>query len=537
MVMEEYTSRRDGRVLIYRSVAPGENIAFTGSDISFGDLVLQRGTRLGPPELGLLAGLGISRVKVYRRVRVAVFSTGNEVVRPGSALKPGAVYDANSSFILASLRELGAYAVYAGHLPDDYDYMYRRVSEALRRFDVVMTSGGTSAGEKDLVYRVFNDLGEPGVVVHGVKMKPGRPTVIAVVNGKLFIGLPGFPLSCAMSFLTVVRPIIAKLVGLRDEEKRSVRARFAYRLRTGRGRAWLIPVSLVTTDRGLVAYPVTMSSGDISPLVRAEGYTYIPEGKEVVEEGEEIEVVLFGYGVKIPEVVIIGSHDVALHRLLSLAGLAGSSKVIPVGSLRGLYAAGRGEADIAPTHLLDEESGEYNTPFLDRLGLRGKLRLVRGYARRIGLIVAPGNPKGIRGLRDIVEKDVVFVNRNKGSGTRTFTDIMFRRAAEELGMSFKDAVSRVRGYSYEVKTHTAVAAAVAHGRADVGVGIEYVARAYKLEFIPLAEEVLDFAIPRDRLGKKGVGEFIKTLRSDEFRKVLESMPGYRVLSSTGEVIA
>jgi len=538
VVMEELCERKGEKVSVWRSVPPGHGIAFTGSDISFGDLVLKRGTVLGPRELGLLAGLGIGSVQVYRRVRVAVLSTGNEVVEPGRELAPGMVYDANSAFLLAALRELGADATYAGHLPDDYDVLYRRLRELVDDYDVIMTSGGTSAGESDLVYRVFNDLGKPGVVVHGIKLKPGKPTVIAVVGNKLLIGLPGFPLSCTMVFLTVVRPIIAKLLGVEETKSRSsVTARFAYRLRTGYGRTWLIPVSLVRRRDNLVAYPVSMSSGDISPLVRAEGFVVVPEKKEILEEGDEVEVLLFDRELSLPELIVIGSHDIALCRLLDIAKLSRLSKVISIGSLRGIHAVSRGEGDIAPTHLLDEESGEYNLPIIEKLGVKKQLALVRGYARRIGFIVRRGNPKNIRSFRDIIEKDVVFVNRNRGSGTRTFIDLMLRRAASELGLSFDEVVAKVRGYTYEVKTHTAVAAAVAHGRADVGVGIEYAAHVYNLDFIPLGEEIMDFAINRESLDKEVVKVFVDTLRGREFAEVLSRMPGYRVVKDTGEFIA
>ncbi len=537
VVMEEHTHRDGDRVLIYKSVAPGQNVATAGSDISMGDLLLRKGTRLDPRSIGVLAAMGVRRVRVYRRVRVAVFSTGDEVVEPGEPIRPGQVYDVNSFYMISALREMGVHADFAGHLPDNFDVMRDTLAEAIRKYDVVITSGGTSAGAGDLVYRVIDNLGKPGVLVHGLRIKPGKPTVIGVVEGKLFFGMPGFPLSCAMVFDRIVKPLIAKLAGLELPPARRVRARFPYRLRAGGGRAWLLPVSLVDTGDGYAAYPVSLSSGAVSPLLAADGYVFVPENKEIIEEGEIVEATLFTESVRPSSLVVIGSHDIALSRILAATGLIRESKIIPVGSLRGWHAAARGEADIAPTHLLDEETGEYNVPFIRKLGLQGKVRLVRGYKRRVGLLVRKGNPKNIRGIEDLLRSDIAFVNRVKGSGIRTLLDIMLRRIAREKGIVFDELVSRIKGYTYEVRTHTAVAAAVAQGRADVGLAAEIAARLYNLDFIPLSEEIVDFIIPSERMEKQSVKNFIESLRTNSIRELLNSLPGYDALPETGRVIA
>jgi len=537
VVMVEYTSREDSDVLVYRSVAPGENIAFTGSDISLGDLVLLKGTLLSSREIGLLAGLGIDRVRVYRRVRVAVYSTGNEVVEPGEELVDGSVYDVNGYLITSSLREIGVEAVFHGRLPDDYDIMYNEISNALKEYDVVITSGGTSAGLGDLVYRVFDSLGEPGIIVHGLAVKPGKPTVIAVANGKLLLGLPGFPLSCYMILHRIVRPIIARLAGLQVPPSRRVRARLAYRIRKPLGRSWLLPVALVKRGGELVAYPVSVKSGSISPLVHSDGFAVLEVNRDLYFEDEVITVELFGPKHRIPDLVVIGSNDPLIYRVLVEAGLVHGSRVIVTGSLGGWYAIHRGEADIAPTHLLDEETSVYNVPFMDRLGVQGRAVLVRGYDRRIGIVVARGNPKGIRGVEDFLREDVVIVNRTRGSGARVLLDIMLKRVSREKGLGFSDLVRRIRGYSYEVKTHTAVAAAVKQGRADAGVAIEYVAHRYGLDFIPITWEHYDFLVHRDSLGKVFVQKFLGFLRSPGLRDLVRKYPGYRVPSDAGEVIA
>ncbi len=533
VVMVEYTRRRGDKIAVYRSTYPGENIAVAGSDLSIGDLVLPRGTILGEREIGLLAGLGIDRVKVYKKPRIAVFSTGREIVEPGKPLEPGKVYDVNGYMITTMLRSIGADAEYMGLLPDDYKTIRNAVEEALRSHDMVVTSGGTSAGLGDLVYRVFDDLGEPGVIIHGLKIKPGKPTVFAVVGNKLLVGLPGFPLSCYMVAHRVLKPIVSRLTGAVLPEAYRVEACVPIRISKPLGKTWLVPVALVSTRSGYAAYPVAMKSGSISPLAYADGYMILPSQRDLIEENERVVVELFKPLEKLPELNIIGSNDYLLYKYVGLIGYQSRSRIIPVGSTGGWRSIRRGEADIAPTHLLDEETGKYNTPFLDKMGLRDTAVVIRGYDRRIGILVAPGNPKGIRDIADFLREDVIIVNRMKGSGIRVYLDHMLRRIAEEKNMSFTELTSRIKGYAYEVKTHTAVAAAVAHGRADAGIAAEIAARLYGLDFIPLTWEEYDFLVLRERLEKPAVKRFIENLRSPGFRRLVEETPGYRLPRSAG----
>ncbi|MEM1546118.1 MAG: molybdopterin biosynthesis protein [Candidatus Methanomethylicia archaeon] len=536
VVMEEYTQRIDGEILVYRAVYPGENIATTASDISMGDLILRKGILLKPHDIGLIASLGIGSIKVYRKVKVAIFSTGSEVVKPGLKTSLGQVYDVNSYILLSSLKELGVEVRYAGHLPDNYGEVRRKIEEILKYSDVVITSGGTSAGLGDLIYRVFDDIGEPGVIIHGLKVKPGKPTVIAVAKGKLLIGMPGFPMSCTMVFHKVVKPIIAKLQGLRLASEETVKAKIPYRLRVGGGKAWLIPVSIIKSTQELLCYPLSLSSGSVSALSYADGYLHVPENKEILEEYELVDIHLFSSKLRIAQLVFIGSHDIALSRILGYWGLIDECKIIPTGSLRGWYAVINGEADIAPTHLLHEETEEYNTPYLEKLKAKDVAVLVRGYARRIGFIVPRGNPKGIVEFRDLARNDVSIVNRVKGSGIRTYIDIELKKLASNINVNFKELTSRIRGYTYEVKTHTAVAAAVAQGRADTGITVEIAAEMYNLDFIPLTEEIVDFLIRKDRLRKETVNKFINLLKTEETYKLIKEIKGYKPLPETGEII-
>jgi putative molybdopterin biosynthesis protein len=532
VVMEEHVSRKGDLLTVYRSVAPGENISQAGSDISAGDVVLRAGTLLTAREIAVLAGLGVSRVRVYRPPRVSVFSTGVELTPPGAPLEPGHLYDVDGYVVTASLRELGVDAKFLGILPDNYEVMLNSVAKALEESDVVITTGSTSAGYGDMIYRVFRDLGAE-VIVHGLKARPGKPTAIAVKGRKVLFGLPGFPLSAMMNLYTLVTPVVLRMMGLEPtREVVKVRARIPFRFQAGRGFTELIPVQLVQGMEGISAYPLMAGSGSIAGIGLSDGFIVAEESREYFDENEEVEVTLFSRSLRVPELNIIGSNCPGIEVVLRVAGLSRSSRIISVGSMGGWLALRRGDADIAGTHLLDEKTLQYNVHMPKVVGLEGKVVIFRGYARRIGLLVRKGNPKRIRGFEDMLRDDVVIVNRNRGSGSRVLLDLRLR---ELLGG--KRPEDSVKGYTYEVKTHTAVATAIIQGRADVGLSLEAVARMFDLDFIPVGEEIYDFAVRRERLEKPAVRRFLDALASREFAELLpKELPGYRTLPETGKQV-
>ncbi len=528
VVMVEYTKRVDGKIYVYRSVAPGENVSQTGSDITAGDVVIRKGKLISPSDIAVLAALGYNSVKVYRKPRIAVLSTGNELVEPGKPLPQGKVYDVNGYVITAMLKEIGTDVDFLGIVPDDYQTIKQSIEHVLQRYDVVVTSGSTSAGLGDVIYKVFAEHG--AVIVHGLKLRPGKPTVIAVSHGKLLIGLPGFPLSAMMVFMNVVRPLISKMCGVERSERHTlVKARMAYRMDAGKGVRELIPVQLIETEGGLVAYPIVLGSGSASAIAIADGFIEVPEDKQYIEEYEVVSVKLLSQLFKPSPLNIIGSHCPGIDVLLQISGLT-MSKVVNVGSLGGWRALKRGEADICGTHLLDENAGEYNVHMPKKMGLEGLVEIYRGYARRVGLLVKKNNPKNIRSVSDLTKNDVIFVNRLKGSGARTLIDKLLR----EVGITKPE--ESIKGYTYEAKTHTAVASAIAQGRADVGVAIEYVAEIYGLDFIPLGEEIFDFAVRKDRLKKAAVQGFLEALSSDVFHSKILFLKGYIPLPETGQKV-
>lgn len=541
VVMVEHTRHINSTLEIFRSVVPGENIAAAGSDIMAGELVLRKTETITPREVGVLAALGTERIKVFKKPRVAILSTGNELVPPGASLTYGKVYDINASAIAASVAECGGEPIRLGIVPDDSVLIEQKLKQALQQAEMVLTSGSTSAGAGDLVYRIIDNLGKPGVLVHGISVKPGKPALVAVVDGKPLIGLPGYPTSALMIFHALVAPVLREMSGLTRRAAVVVDAKLALKVVSAKGRRELLPVHLARTATGqYLAYPTVGGSGAITSFSLSDGFIDIPDTVSFVEEGEQVKVHLFGASLNPADLIVIGSHCVGIDVLIEVIREHRPefvAKVINTGSLGGLHAVNRGEADVAGVHLLDEATGEYNIPFYNRFRLKDKAVLVRGYAREQGFLLPKGNPKRIRGFDDILRTDVSFINRNRGSGTRILVDFHLSGIATSRGMKLEELTRGIHGYTSEAKSHSAVAAAVAHGRADVGVGIRTVAVTYGLDFVKISDESFDFLVARDRLDKPSVQSFLTALKSQEFASLLSvKAPGLRPSPSTGTIL-
>ncbi|MEM0101212.1 MAG: substrate-binding domain-containing protein, partial [Candidatus Methanomethyliaceae archaeon] len=360
-------------------------------------------------------------------------------------------------------------------------------------------------------------------IVHGLNVKPGKPTVIAIHNGKPIFGLPGYPVSALIIFNEIVKPFIYYLYRRKIEEKKII-ARLSERINAVKGRRWFLPVHLIKRKNGLIAFPIFTSSGAIGMLCKADGYIIINENKEFLNKGENVEVNLFHN--ELADLVIMGSNcpalDILIEMLFEKYGI--KTKLINIGSMAGLEAFKKGEADIAGIHLLDPKTMKYNEPYIIEAGIP-KENLIKGYKRLQGLIIRKGNPKNINGIEDIIREDIVFVNRNRGSGTRILTDYMIRKMCEEKKLEFQKIINKIRGYRWEAKTHSAVAAAISQGRADVGVGIMLSAIQYGLDFIPWCYEEYDFLVNQDN---EYVNKFLECLKSKDFINELKKLPGYSI---------
>ena len=385
---EEVESDAGRRMEIRRALTEGENVSYAGTDIARGETVLRAGARLTSREIGVLAAVGRAEIVVYRRPRVAIFSTGNEIVAPGLPLRPGAVYDSNAAIIGAAVEELGGVAVHLGVIPDDEEALASALARGLQ-CDLVIFSGGTSKGAGDLSYRVVGRLSDPGVVVHGVALKPGKPICLAVTGGKPVVILPGFPTSAIFTFHEFVAPVIRAFAGLPVERPQSVAATLPMRVNSERGRTEYLLVGLVQGPQGLTAYPMGKGSGSVTTFSGADGFITIDQHTEILDAGSPVSVQLLGRDLEPADLVIIGSHCVGLDLLIGKLTRQGlRTKSLYVGSMGGLAAAKRGECDIAGIHLLDPATGEYNRPLLT-----ADLALVPGYGRMQGIVHRRGDAR------------------------------------------------------------------------------------------------------------------------------------------------
>jgi putative molybdopterin biosynthesis protein len=504
-------------VAIHRPVAPGRSVAAAGSDIARGETVLRQGRLLTSREIAMLAAVGLGEVPVWRRPRIAILSTGDEIVAPGVPIRPGQVYDSNAAVLAAAAEELGGEPVPLGIVPDDEAALAAALDRALAASDLVLLSGGTSKGAGDLAHRVVARLADPGVIVHGVALKPGKPLCLAVSGGRLVAVLPGFPTSAMFTFHTFVAPVISRLAGRRTARQRQVPATLPLRITSEPGRTEYVMVSLMQApDGGLAAYPIAKGSGAVTSFAQADGFFAVPAGAEAVAAGTAVDVTLIDETVELADLIVIGSHCVGLDLLIGLLEQEGFGvKALNVGSSGGLAAARRGECDIAGIHLMDPATGTYNRPFLtDALILQPGYQRLQGIVfRREDARFEPCQTAEAAVAAALADAACLMVNRNAGSGTRILIDRMLGGA-------------RPPGHAYQAKSHNGVAVAIAQHRADWGMAIETVAQQYGLGFIPLQAEQYDFVIPRARLERPAVRRFIALLQDSAVRTRLDEM-GFR----------
>ncbi len=517
VLMVEHTDVRGDRLVVRKAVTAGGGVSFAGTDVAAGETVLWRGEVLTSRETGVLAAIGRNRATVWRRPRVAVLSTGDEIIAPGEPMRPGLVYDSNARILADAVRELGGEPLVLGIVRDDLEELRRCLAEALAAADVVLLSGGTSKGEGDLSYRAVRELRSPGIVAHGVALKPGKPICLAVEQGKPVVILPGFPTSAIFTFHEFVAPVIRALGGRGTEQRAEVEARLAVKVSSDSGRTEYLLVGLVPGEEGTAAYPMGKGSGSVTTFSRADGFVTIGRFEEIVSAGTLRPVQLLSAGplsagLRGADLVAIGSHCVGLDFLLGrLQDQGFHTKSLAVGSTAGLEAAKCGECDLAGMHLLDPDSGQYNRPFLTP-----QVELIEGYGRLQGVVYRPGDSRFEgRNPRDAIraaaaEPDCMMVNRNAGSGTRILIDRLL-------------AGAQPPGYAVQAKSHNAVAAAVVQGRADWGVAVRWVAEHNELGFLPLEHEQYDFAVPRSRLDRPAVAALRRLLEDAGVREELVRM--------------
>lgn len=524
---------------ILAPVAPWQHVRPMGEDMVATELILPANHRLRPQDIGAAAGAGHAGLTVRRRPRVAIQPTGTELVPPGSRVRPGDIIEYNSLVLAAMIQEWGATTTRLAPLGDDYAAIRARLMEAARDHDLVIVNAGSSAGSEDFTARVIAELGQ--VLVHGIAIRPGHPVILGLIErpederhqtiaqrpsrGERWvpvIGLPGYPVSAAITCELLVKPTIARWLGQPVEPPAEIAATMTRKVTSPEGEEEFLRVTVGQVGDRIVATPLPGGSGVLMSLVRADGIVRIPRGEGGFEPGAAVTVALHRSPSAIRRTIIaIGSHDLTLDLLADELGRRQPGWRLSsanVGSLGGLLALGRGEAHLAGSHLLDEETGEYNVSYIRRY-LRGTPVRIVGFVRREqGLIVPRGNPKGLRSLADLTRPDVTFINRQRGAGTRVLLDYRLKQAGI--------APRAIQGYERQEFTHLAVAAAVASGAADCGLGILAAARALGLDFVPLDHERYDLIVPARFYADPILAPLLAIIGDPAFQARVAALGGY-----------
>ncbi|MDP3061680.1 MAG: molybdopterin biosynthesis protein [Chloroflexota bacterium] len=537
IMAEDIQQIGEDEIEIMASVAPWQHVRPLGEDMVASELVLPAAHVIRPVDLGALAAAGLTSVAVRRKPKVAIIPTGTELIPLGQPAEPGRIIEFNTLILAGLVAEWGGLPTRWPIVPDDQQKLLEAVERAAEGHDIVIVNAGSSAGSEDFTARTVAKLGQ--LLVHGIAIRPGHPVILGIAKGKPAIGLPGYPVAATLTLELLVQPLIYRLLGGVPPKRPTARAVMTRKVLSPMGQEEFLRVKLGSVGGKLVATPLSRGAGVVTSLVKADGMVRIPRFSEGILAGAVVDVELFRRPEELGNTIVaIGSHDLTLDVLASMLRERRPELTLSssnVGSLGGLIALKRGEAHLAGSHLLDEATGEYNVSYI-RQTLPGQdVVLMNLTYREQGLMVRKGNPKSIRSLEDLApgsdrglaRKDVLYVNRQRGSGTRVLLDYELKRRGLDA--------SAIRGYEREEFTHTAVAATVASGAADAALGILAAARALGLDFVPLLKERYDLVIPRAYYESPLLQPLLELIRSEEFQRQVQALGGYDT-SETGKVL-
>ncbi|MBO5300771.1 MAG: molybdopterin biosynthesis protein [Peptococcaceae bacterium] len=528
IMVEELVQNEDATITIHAAAAPWQHIRQIGEDICVGEMILPALTKVSPSAIGAMIAGGVLEIEVIRKPVVGIIPTGDEIVPPCIDPKPGDILEFNSSIFSAMLKEWGAEAVVYPIVPDKFEQIQEMTAKASDECDMVILNAGSSAGREDYSAKVIESLGE--VLYHGIAIKPGKPAILGCRGAVPILGVPGYPVSGIIVIEELLKPLIDHWMKVPAEQKQYVKAVLTRPIVSGLKYKEFVRVRMGYVGDRLMASPLSRGSGVVTSFMKADGILEIPQGLEGYEAGAEVEIRLLCSLDKLQNtLVVIGSHDPLLDELGNMLHVADESLYMSsshVGSMGGIMAIRRGEAHIAGCHLLDTVTGEYNLSFMKKYFPKGDVKLIRCVGREQGLMVAKGNPLDIQKFADIAKEGVRYVNRQKGSGTRILADYLCK--TEQIDMA------SVYGYEREEMTHTSVAAQIANGSADAGMGIYSAAKLYDLDFIPICIEEYDLIISDYAWNTPMVQQLMKVLKSDIFRQKLMELGGYTV-DNAGEL--
>jgi putative molybdopterin biosynthesis protein len=518
-------------IRIRAAVTPWSHVRTMGEDIVVTQLVLPAGQILRPVDLGAIAASGHASIAVARKPRVAIIPTGTELVPVGQPVQAGNIIEYNSIALAAQVMGWGAMATRFPIIVDNFELICQNVSKAALDHDLILLNAGSSAGSEDFSARVVEKLGE--LLVHGVAVRPGHPVILGMIGEKPnqipIIGVPGYPVSAILTGEIFVEPLLACWLGRSPHIPLTIKAKLTRKVTSPAGDDDYMRLAVGRVGEHVLAAPLSRGAGVITSLVRADGITVLPRGTQGMPAGSEVNVNLYRHPDEIENTIfVIGSHDITIDILAQHLALKNRRLISAnVGSLGGLVALSRGECHLAGSHLLDPESGEYNLKYVHQILGDLPTRIIVLVGRQQGLMVTKGNPKRILSLEDLTINEVSYMNRQSGAGTRVLLDYHLRLS----GISSDS----IKGYHNEEYTHLAVAAAIASGRADCGLGIEAAAQALGLDFIPLYQERYDLVIPQSYYESQLLKPLFEILDDRDFQSIVSSLSGYSI-EQMGKVI-
>lgn len=522
VMIEELIELENGNFKIIKNAKPWQHIRPIGEDIIEGEMLLKSNHKISPQDLGALITGGIKEIEVYKKPTVAIVPTGDEVIDIfKEEFKEKSIIDCNSYIFSAQIKDWGGVPYIQEKLKDNYNDIKKRLSDLSKIYDIIIINAGSSAGSKDYTKSVIEEIGE--VIIHGVAIKPGKPTILGKINEKPVIGIPGYPVSAYLAMDIFVKPLLEKLTNIFSIDN-FIEGKLGKSIVSSLKHKELIRVTLHKSLDEYIVMPLARGAGITTSLSKADGILEIPKLVEGISSGERVKVRLLKPLKEIESNLIsIGSHDIVMDLIGDSIKLCSTH----VGSFGGILAIKQRNADIAPIHMLDEETGEYNISFIKKYFANEDMVLIKGVERIQGLIVQKENPLNLKEIKDVVEKNVRFVNRQRGSGTRILLDYWLKN--EKLDCK------NLKGYDYEVATHLDVAMAIKNGVAEAGLGIMEAAKIADLDFIPLAKEEYDFLINPEVKNSEKIKEFIEFLKSDFLKNKIDSLEGYS-LNEPGKVI-
>lgn len=521
VVMIEDVVRDGDDVLLYSAAVPWQHVRQIGEDVCAGDMILPSYTEITPASLGAMLAGGVLSVKVVKPPVVGIIPTGDEIVSPCTDPKPGDIIEFNSTIFSGILANWGAvpktYPIVKDIKEDIISTMERAVSEC----DAVIINAGSSAGRDDYSSLAVKTVGE--VLYHGIAIKPGKPAILGYAKKKPILGVPGYPVSGIIVLDEIMKPVIELMTGKNLHRQEKVEATITRVMTSPLKYREFVRVRLgVAEDGTYTAVPLSRGAGVVTSFVKADGILDVPQDCEGYEAGDKVIVNLLKPKEDLDKTLtIIGSHDPMLDEITDILKINNPDTVVSsshVGSMGAIMAIKRGEAQMGAIHLLDESTGEYNNSYIAKHFPNGGVKLVKGVKRIQGIMVAKGNPKNIKSFEDMQRDDISYVNRQKGSGTRILCDYLIK----DKGMD----ASKIYGYEREEFTHTSVAAQIATGTADAGLGIYSAAKTYDLDFIPICNEEYDLLIDASAYETKSVQDFINVLHTDELKTRLQNLGGY-----------